>query len=379
MKHSISGDRRGIGFKLAVGMSALALAAIVGLTGCAPAVPSHTTADSKPSATPTPTPAQSVAPPVVFGGNCNSILSAATVKSVTGTALALQPAALKQWPSGEGGDGASNAVAMLGGVGCDWDSPTVALPPRLIISALSATVGVHPPADTVTCAPNGTSFEGPVEECGGSTTASGYWFSWTLGQLTNISQAAALAKANALVAQLRMSAAQAGTLTSFVRPARRTQPVNCTQFATDTGLPGVLTTTGMAVLTPQTDGPTSDPVHSAGLAASKAVGESSCGWNKQPFEGDGASQPSFVVTVYPGEAWYLQIYHAAIGAHTISTIPGVADAVEVAPVPNASFQRIGTQLAMADGVDLVVFDWNAFTWSSQNTVIPKVLTALKTD
>jgi hypothetical protein len=122
--------------------------------------------------------------------------------------------------------------------------------------------------------------------------------------------------------------------------------------------------------------PTMDDEPGALTAVETSVGATSCDWDVASYVGDGSGQPAFSVAVYPGAAWYLSTYRAAIDATTVS-IPGVTDAIEIDPHPGEDFQRTGDVLAVADGVDLVTVSWQNVNFTMKSSVIPTVLAVLK--
>jgi hypothetical protein len=125
------------------------------------------------------------------------------------------------------------------------------------------------------------------------------------------------------------------------------------------------------------DGPdaAADPVYAADVAT--ATGVTSCSWAKLS-EADGSGDPAFTVAVYPGAAWYLATFRAAIDA-TSTSVTGFPDAVEVDPQPGEDFQRIGDSIAVADGVNLVVVSWNNVPFANRSTVLPSLLAAVNRD
>lgn len=120
----------------------VALAVAVTLAACAPveaprSTPSPTIVDGP---TPEATPEARVIPPgekppSVFGGDCSTALSTATLESVTGMAFALES-------SNTDGD-----VGNVGGLGCSWESPSGGV--RIEILPVSGLNGAEFPADQV--------------------------------------------------------------------------------------------------------------------------------------------------------------------------------------------------------------------------------------
>jgi hypothetical protein len=286
------------------------------------------------------------------------------------------------WPDGSGGDGASPAVAMRGGAQCSWGPSSAVSAPDLTVVVLSTASGVTPTPESQSCVilPS-TVGAGSNATCTGTFTTGGYWFTWNLSPILRTSQTAADAESGALVTALRADAAKAGVAPTFVKPGgARTSPLDCALLEKVAGLPGALSVPGMAGATITVDDPptaTAAEVHAATTAADASVAATSCVWDDASAlgDGDGDRQAVFSVTLYPGAAWYLAQFRSAIGATTVS-IPGVSDAVEVGPAPITDFQRDATNVAVADGVDLVTFTWQNVDSSRSDSVIPGVLSAL---
>ena len=335
----------------------------VSLAACAPA------ASPTPSATPTragahtaaPKPRTNTAPAQTFGGDCDSILSTASVSAAVGATVALDAATLT--------GPIDYAVPSVGGTECDWSDPAGKGVQQLSLFTLPASL--FQAGDKAMDCSTGSG----AATCYFNAVDSGYWFSGYLVSGGNVSAATAQAAATGLETRLAAAAKSAGAVPSPTPIAGAwTKPASCEALGTTAG---IVAASGSPTLQPDSLDTESDMAdgYYAALAGSNYLG---C-----TFSAIGAVAPGklqgFTVELAPGGAWAKPRIAADGDGVTVArvAIPGADTAYTLTDTTQTPSLGI-TYIEVFDGVNWVAFEpyGGPITVSQLDPVITAILASL---
>jgi hypothetical protein len=288
------------------------------VTGCAPVTPAAEprpttptdTAKPTPSPTPTPTPTPDPAalPAQVFGGDCETALSAATVSSALGAQVT---------PANYYESSSERAPQTRGGIACTWRSSKSDTFADVVI--LNLTERDAKDKDETYCYGATTVAKDSHGSCRTTQAVGEYWFSavmYTPAGTTNSQTKKAVMK---LVSALSTSAAEAGSPPEVVTAATAwKRPRSCTDLSKLAHVPTV--TKSAALVAQSTDtsgGERTDGLYTA-IENAQVFG---CAWAPAGKAPSGQID-GFSLLALPGGAW-MQDEIAAIPGATEPVVDGV--------------------------------------------------------